>query len=61
MLLGTAFYSEIYHQIEPTVLRWGSFGDITLPELLRASRWKVVIAVAALLAAVLSAFSLTGL
>lgn len=61
MLLGTAFYSEIYHRIEPTVLRWGSFGDITLPELLRASRWKVVIAVAALLAAVLSAFSLTGL
>lgn len=61
MLLGTAFYSEIYPRIEASVLRWGSFGDITLPELLRTSRWKVVIAVAALLAAVLSALSLAGL
>ncbi|NLH94767.1 MAG: YeeE/YedE family protein [Synergistaceae bacterium] len=61
MLLGAAFYSEIYHRIEPSVLRWGNFGDITLPELLRTSRWKVVTAVAALLAAVLAALSLAGL
>jgi len=61
MLLGTAFYSEIHHRIEPTILRWGSFGAITLPEVLHAARWKVVAAVAALIATVLSALSLLGL
>jgi hypothetical protein len=60
MLLGTAFYSEIYHRLEPSVLRWGTFGDIMLPELLHSSRWKVVIALSALLAAVLSALSFPG-
>jgi uncharacterized membrane protein YedE/YeeE len=61
MLLGTAFYSEIHHRIEPTVLRWGTFGDITLPEVLRTARWKVVIAVAAIIATALSAMSFLGL
>jgi hypothetical protein len=61
MILGTAFYSGIYPRIETTILRWGSFGDITLPEVLHAPRWKVVIAVAAIIATALSALSLAGL
>ena len=61
MLLGTAFYSEIHHRIESRVLRWGTFGDITLPEVLHTARWKVVAAVSALIAAALSALSFLGL
>ena len=61
MLLGTAFYSEIHHRIEPRILRWGTFGDITLPEVLHTARWKVVAAVSALIAAALSALSFLGL
>jgi len=61
ILLGTCCYSRIYHRIEPKVLRFGTFGDIMLPELLHAPRWKVVATVALLIGAVLSALSRLGL
>ena len=61
MLLGTAFYSGIYPRIETTVLRWGTFGDISLPEVLHTARWKVVIAVAGIIATALYAISFLGL
>jgi len=61
ILLGTCCYSGIYHKIEPKVLRIGTFGDITLPELLHAPRWKVVATVAMLIGAILSALSRRGL
>ncbi len=61
MLLGAAFYSEIHHRIEHSILRMGNFGTVTIPEILHADRWKVVLAVAVSIAAVLFGLSLVGL
>jgi hypothetical protein len=42
MLVGAAIYAEAYPAMKETVLTWGSFGKITLPQALGVSPWVVV-------------------
>lgn len=43
MLVGAAFYAEIYPAMEKTLLTWGTYGKITLPQVLGISPWPIVI------------------
>ncbi|HEX9715359.1 MAG TPA: DUF6691 family protein [Desulfurivibrionaceae bacterium] len=42
MLLGAALYAESYPLIKQTVLTWGDFGKITIPQLLGINHWPVI-------------------
>ncbi len=42
MLFGAAVYAEVYPQLKASVLTWGDFGKITLPQLLGVNHWLVV-------------------
>jgi hypothetical protein len=42
ILLGAGLYAAAYPFLRRTVLSWGDFGEITLPELLRLHPWAVV-------------------
>lgn len=53
MLAGAALYAEAYPLMKRTVLTWGDFGKITLPELLGINHWVVI---ALFLAAGISGF-----
>ena len=44
MLFGAGLYAEIYPFMKKTVLSWGDFGKITLPEVLGLNHWLVIIA-----------------
>jgi uncharacterized protein len=44
MLFGAAVYAELYPQLKTSVLTWGNFGKITLPQLLGVNHWLVVVA-----------------
>ena len=44
MLLGAALYAESYPLIKQTVLTWGDFGKITIPQLLGINHWPVIAA-----------------
>lgn len=44
MLTGAAFYAEAYPLMKQTLLAWGTFGKITLPQVLGISPWFVIIA-----------------
>lgn len=44
MLLGAAIYAEVYPALKGNVLRWGSFGKITLPGILGINHWIVIMA-----------------
>lgn len=46
MLAGAALYAEVYPLMKQTVLTWGDFGKITLPQLLGISHWLVILAFA---------------
>ena len=42
MLVGAAFYAELYPFFKATVLSWKDFGKIGLPEALDISQWVIV-------------------
>ncbi len=44
MLFGAAVYAEVYPQLKTSVLTWGNFGKITLPQLLGVNHWLLVAA-----------------
>ncbi len=43
MLLGAGLYAELYPTLKATVLTWGSFGNVTLPELLSVNHWIIIV------------------
>ncbi len=42
MLAGAAIYAEAYPILKSTVLTWGDFGKITIPDVLGVNHWLVV-------------------
>ncbi|MDX2479913.1 MAG: YeeE/YedE thiosulfate transporter family protein [Desulfuromusa sp.] len=43
MLGGAALYAEVYPTMKTTVLTWGSYGKITIPQVLGISPWPVIV------------------
>jgi hypothetical protein len=42
MLAGAGLYAEAYPYLQNTVLTWGNFGKITLPQVLGINHWPVI-------------------
>ncbi|MEI8356328.1 MAG: DUF6691 family protein [Deltaproteobacteria bacterium] len=42
MLCGAALYAEVFPIMKATVLTWGDFGKITLPQVLGVSHWLLI-------------------
>ena len=61
MLAGAAAYAAAFPALSRTTLKIGDFGQVTLPELLKAKTWPVVAAVGAGLVLLLAAIELAGL
>jgi len=45
MLFGAGAYAELYPQLKASVLTWGDYGKITLPQLLGINHWLIVVVV----------------
>ena len=43
MLVGAGLYAEAYPYLQKTVLTWGNYGKITLPQLLGINHWPIII------------------
>jgi len=43
MLAGAAVFAEMYPALKNTVLKWGDFGKITIPQILGINHWIVII------------------
>ena len=43
MLAGAALYAEAFPTMKATVLTWGNFGKITLPQVLGINHWFIII------------------
>lgn len=43
MLLGAALYAEAYPLMKMTVLTWGVYGKVTLPQILGVNHWIVIV------------------
>ena len=42
MLVGAGIYAEVYPAMKGSVLNWGVFGKLTLPQVLGVSQWIVI-------------------
>jgi uncharacterized membrane protein YedE/YeeE len=61
MLFGAAVYAELYPQLKATVLTWGNFGKITLPQVLGINHWLIVVAMIVLALGMFRWFEKKGL
>jgi uncharacterized membrane protein YedE/YeeE len=43
MLAGAALYAEAYPAMKNSILKWGDYGKITLPQLLGVNHWIVIL------------------
>jgi len=43
MLVGAGIYAEAYPYLQKTVLTWGDYGKITIPQVLGVNHWLVII------------------
>ena len=43
MLVGAALFAETYPGLKKTVLTWGDFGKITIPQILHINHWIIII------------------
>ena len=43
MLVGAGIYAEAYPYLQKTVLTWGNYGKITIPQVLGVNHWIVII------------------
>lgn len=43
MLVGAGLYAEAYPYLQKTVLTWGDYGKITLPQVLGVNHWLVIV------------------
>jgi hypothetical protein len=60
-LIGAGIFAAFFPQLEASVLQKGDFGELTLPQLLGANPWMVVVPAAVALAALLLIFEKIGL
>ena len=61
ILIGTGVFAAIYPRIEKTLLQIGSFGELTIPDVLRVNPWMVVAMVSIVLIALLFVVEKLGL
>ena len=43
MLVGAGLYAEAYPYLKTTVLTWGDYGKITIPQVLGVNHWLVIV------------------
>ncbi|MCE5202196.1 MAG: YeeE/YedE family protein, partial [Synergistaceae bacterium] len=43
MLVGAGIYAETFPYLQRTVLTWGDYGKITIPQVLGINHWLVIV------------------
>ena len=61
MVVGAAIYAEAYPYLQKTVLTWGNFGKITIPQVLGVNHWFVIVPFILLVGALFAWFEKKGL
>ena len=61
MLLGAGLFAALYPRLESRILNKGSFGELTLPQLLKVNHWWVIVIVAVMILVLLALLESSGL
>ncbi|MBD3265543.1 YeeE/YedE family protein, partial [bacterium] len=60
LLAGAGIYAAIFPRVRDSILNYGDFGDITIPELLKVPPWAGVIGVSTILIIILGIIEALG-
>ena len=60
-LIGAALFAALYPRLESRILNKGSFGEVTLSQLLKINHWWVVVIVAVMILVLLALLESSGL
>ena len=52
MIVGGAFFAEVYPVFKVSIMKWGSLGKVTIPELLDVNHWFVIVPFVIILVAI---------
>jgi uncharacterized protein len=61
IFIGTGLFAAWYPRLDKSILKWGDFGDVSLPELFRVNDWVVVIPAAVIITLLLVWMEAAGL
>jgi uncharacterized membrane protein YedE/YeeE len=61
MIFGAGVFAEIYPALKRTVMTWGDFGKITLPQVLGINHWLIIVVILVLTLALFRWFEKKGL
>lgn len=53
ILAGAAMFASAYPRLNKSILKWGYFGEITLPQLLKVNPWVIILPLTAAIVAFL--------
>lgn len=61
ILLGSGIFAALYPRLKNGILKWGYYGDVTFPRLLKVDDWTVIVPLSALLGLMLLLLERAGL
>ncbi len=61
ILIGAGLFAAVYHHLQPGILSYGHFGELTFPQLLRVNHWVIVVPTVVLLVGLLWWIESSGL
>ncbi|MEE4311398.1 MAG: YeeE/YedE thiosulfate transporter family protein [candidate division KSB1 bacterium] len=61
ILVGAAIFANAYPRLNKSILKWGDFGEITLPQLLKVNPWVIILPLAVAIIAFLMWLESAGL
>ncbi|KUG23099.1 hypothetical protein ASZ90_007093 [hydrocarbon metagenome] len=61
MIVGAGFFAEAYPALKETVLTWGNFGKVTVPDALGINHWFIIIILGVLFVGLFRFFEKKGL
>jgi hypothetical protein len=61
IILGSGLFAAVYPRLRKGLLKWGDFGNLTLPRLLKVNDWVVIVPLAGLIVLLLYLLEYAGL
>ncbi len=61
IILGSGLYAAAFPKLRNGILKWGDYGQLTLPQLLKVNEWVVIIPLMVLISAFFLVLELNGL
>lgn len=61
IVIGSGLFAALFPKVRDNILRWGDYGQLTLPQLLKVNEWVVILPLMALIIGLFVVLEMNGL